>query len=360
MLFGFYIYPPEISITNAYEFNNIVHNASYVDIKLENDIDMVEIDWSPTDFYGNLKGEGYRIYNLSFRGGNTYALFEELGGEVQDLTIEVIEGNFENVSQFAGVALNNNGKIDNCQVSLSANIVSTAENATVGGLVASNGVGEITNSSVSGYINLTSNGNVTFGGLVGETRSDSFISENVVALNFNFTFDSGSLEFGGLVGDNLSTITCSKAEINLNLNGTLSEAVIGGLVGRTRTSINNSYVTGTMNLNYVNATTGGLVGEFSRRREVVEHCYQNLDIQNISGVTGALIGNLREGEVRSCFAVSNLTNLLGSNEFNEGIAPNPQNCQIFESVDDVTNSFGFSEEFWNLSGNLPTLICFEN
>lgn len=360
LLFGFYIYPPEISITNAYEFNNIVHNASYVDIKLENDIDMVEIDWSPTDFYGNLKGEGYRIYNLSFRGGNTYALFEELGGEVQDLTIEVIEGNFENVSQFAGVALNNNGKIDNCQVSLSANIVSTAENATVGGLVASNGVGEITNSSVSGYINLTSNGNVTFGGLVGETRSDSFISENVVALNFNFTFDSGSLEFGGLVGDNLSTITCSKAEINLNLNGTLNEAVIGGLVGRTRTSINNSYVTGTINLNYVNATTGGLVGEFSRRREVVEYCYQNLDIQNISGATGALIGNLREGEVRSCFAVSNLTNLLGSKEFNEGIAPNPQNCQIFESVDAVTNSFGFSEEFWNLSGNLPTLICFEN
>lgn len=360
LLFGFYIYPPEISITNAYEFNNIVHNASYVDIKLENDIDMAEIDWSPTDFYGNLKGEGYRIYNLSFRGGNTYALFEELGGEVQDLTVEVIEGNFENVSQFAGVALNNNGKIDNCQVSLSANIVSTAENATVGGLVASNGVGEITNSSVSGYINLTSNGNVTFGGLVGETRSDSFISENVVALNFNFTFDSGSLEFGGLVGDNLSTITCSKAEINLNLNGTLNEAVIGGLVGRTRTSINNSYVTGTINLNYVNATTGGLVGEFSRRREVVEYCYQNLDIQNISGVTGALIGNLREGEVRSCFAVSNLTNLLGSKEFNEGIAPNPQNCQIFESVDDVTNSFGFSEEFWNLSENLPTLICFEN
>lgn len=360
LLFGFYIYPPEISITNAYEFNNIVHNASYVDIKLENDIDMVEIDWSPTDFYGNLKGEGYRIYNLSFRGGNTYALFEELGGEVQDLTVEVIEGNFENVSQFAGVALNNNGKIDNCQVSLSANIVSTAENATVGGLVASNGVGEITNSSVSGYINLTSNGNVTFGGLVGETRSISLISENVVALNFNFTFDSGSLEFGGLVGDNLSTITCSKAEINLNLNGTLNEAVIGGLVGRTRTSINNSYVTGTINLNYVNATTGGLVGEFSRRREVVEYCYQNLDIQNISGVTGALIGNLREGEVRSCFAVSNLTNLLGSKEFNEGIAPNPQNCQIFESVDDVTNSFGFSEEFWNLSGNLPTLICFEN
>ena len=360
LLFGFYIYPPEISITNAYEFNNIVHNASYVDIKLENDIDMAEIDWSPTDFYGNLKGEGYRIYNLSFRGGNTYALFDELGGEVQDLTIEVIEGNFENVSRFAGVALNNNGKIDNCQVSLSANIVSTAENATVGGLVASNGVGEITNSSVSGYINLTSNGNVTFGGLVGETRSDSFISENVVALNFNFTFDSGSLEFGGLVGDNLSTITCSKAEINLNLNGTLSEAVIGGLAGRTRTSINNSYVTGTMNLNYVNATTGGLVGEFSRRREVVEYCYQNLDIQNISGATGALIGNLREGEVRSCFAVSNLTNLLGSKEFNEGIAPNPQNCQIFESVDAVTNSFGFSEEFWNLSGNLPTLICFEN
>ncbi len=360
LLFGFYIYPPEISITNAYEFNNIVHNASYVDIKLENDIDMAEIDWSPTDFYGNLKGEGYRIYNLSFRGGNTYALFEELGGEVQDLTVEVIEGNFENVSQFAGVALNNNGKIDNCQVSLSANIVSTAENATVGGLVASNGVGEITNSSVSGYINLTSNGNVTFGGLVGETRSISLISENVVALNFNFTFDSGSLEFGGLVGDNLSTITCSKAEINLNLNGTLNEAVIGGLAGRTRTSINNSYVTGTINLNYVNATTGGLVGEFSRRREVVEYCYQNLDIQNISGVTGALIGNLREGEVRSCFAVSNLTNLLGSKEFNEGIAPNPQNCQIFESVDAVTNSFGFSEEFWNLSENLPTLICFEN
>lgn len=360
LLFGFYIYPPEISITNAYEFNNIVHNASYVDIKLENDIDMAEIDWSSTDFYGNLKGEGYRIYNLSFRGGNTYALFEELGGEVQDLTVEVIEGNFENVSQFAGVALNNNGKIDNCQVSLSANIVSTAENATVGGLVASNGVGEITNSSVSGYINLTSNGNVTFGGLVGETRSISLISENVVALNFNFTFDSGSLEFGGLVGDNLSTITCSKAEINLNLNGTLNEAVIGGLAGRTRTSINNSYVTGTINLNYVNATTGGLVGEFSRRREVVEYCYQNLDIQNISGVTGALIGNLREGEVRSCFAVSNLTNLLGSKEFNEGIAPNPQNCQIFESVDAVTNSFGFSEEFWNLSENLPTLICFEN
>ena len=360
LLFGFYIYPPEIEILNANEFNAIVHNASFVDIKIENDIDLGDIGWAPVDFYGDIEGENHRIFNINFKSKeNSYGLFDEFGGNVDNLTFEVLENDYENVTRFGVIALNNNGEIKNCHVILSANILSTTSDCLIGGVVASNGAGEVSNVTFEGNLNITSNGNVIAGGLIGETRSESEIKENSVDFTANFTFENGALQFGGLVGENLSTITTSKTNVNFNIQGNLSNSLIGGLAGRSRKSINNSYASGIYNLNYVNATTGGLIGQFSRRHEKLEYCYQNIDFQNVGEVTGALVGNLREGEVRSCFAVGTMSNLLGSKGVNEGIAPTPQNCQIFVSADEVTNTFGFSTEIWNFDDDLPTLICLE-
>lgn len=164
------------------------------------------------------------------------------------------------------------------------------------------------------------------------------------------------------VGENNSVITESKADINFNLSGQLENGFVGGIAGTSRSGINNSYATGTYNLNSTNVTTGGLVGEFSRRREVVEYCYQNIEIQNVSGVTGALVGSLREGIFRNSFAVSTLDNTYGSKELNTELAPYPErnNCQIFASAEQVTNSFGFSSEIWDFDETLPELICFIN
>ena len=363
LLFGFYIYPPEISILNADEFNKIVHNASYVDISLENDIDMNNFSWGSVDFYGNIEGNNHRIFNLKFRNQrNNYGLFDELGGNVHNLTIEIVEGTYENVSNFGALAITNNGKIENCSAIVSCNIASTSSEVVIGGLVAYQGAGQILNSSVSGTLSISSSGNIIAGGLAGQSRSENELSKNLVEISFDLSFNGGSLNFGGLVGENNSVITESKADINFNLSGQLENGFVGGIAGTSRSGINNSYATGTYNLNSTNVTTGGLVGEFSRRREVVEYCYQNIEIQNVSGVTGALVGSLREGIFRNSFAVSTLENTYGSKELNTELAPYPErnNCQIFASAEQVTNSFGFSSEIWDFDETLPELICFIN
>ena len=361
LLFGFYIYPPEISILNADEFNNIVHNASYVDISLENDIDMNNFSWGSVDFYGNIEGNNHRIFNLKFKNqGNDYGLFDELGGNVHNLTIEIVEETYENVSNFGALAITNNGRIENCSAIVSCNIASTSSDVVIGGLVAYQGAGQILNSSVSGTLSISSSGNIIAGGLAGQSRSENELSKNLVEISFDLSFNGGSLNFGGLVGENNSVITESKADINFNLSGQLENGFVGGIAGTSRSGINNSYAAGTFNLNSTNVTTGGLVGKFSRRREVVEYCYQNIEIQNVSGVTGALVGSLREGIFRNSFAVSTLENTYGSKDLNAELAPYPErnNCQIFASAEQVTNSFGFSDEIWNFEGNLPELTCF--
>lgn len=363
LLFGFYIYPPEISILNADEFNKIVHNASYVDISLENDIDMNNFSWGSVDFYGNIEGNNHRIFNLKFKNqGNDYGLFDELGGNVHNLTIEIVEETYENVSNFGALAITNNGRIENCSAIVSCNIASTSSDVVIGGLVAYQGAGQILNSSVSGTLSISSSGNIIAGGLAGQSRSENELSKNLVEISFDLSFNGGSLNFGGLVGENNSVITESKADINFNLSGQLENGFVGGIAGTSRSGINNSYATGTYNLNSTNVTTGGLVGEFSRRREVVEYCYQNIEIQNVSGVTGALVGSLREGIFRNSFAVSTLDNTYGSKELNTELAPYPErnNCQIFASAEQVTNSFGFSSEIWDFDETLPELICFIN
>ena len=60
MLFAFYAFPPNISITSANEFNKILHNTTNITINLENDIDLKNID----------EGD-FTAWILSFNSANT-------------------------------------------------------------------------------------------------------------------------------------------------------------------------------------------------------------------------------------------------------------------------------------------------
>ncbi len=364
LLFGFYIYPPEISIENASEFTAIAHNASYVDIKIENDIDMSGISWTACDFYGSIDGGNNRIYNLTFsEDENNFALFDNFSGKISNLTVELAERSYQNVEKFAVIALTNNGSLENIYVVANVELT-TSGDALVGGLVALHNNGEIINSGVSGSLSVNINGDLVFGGLVGETESSNVLSGNFVDAEISFIAQSGSLSFGGLVGENSTEISTSKSKIILTLEGDFDSAFIGGLVGRTRADITNSYAVGSYDFNSVeNVTAGGLAGELYRRHKVIEYCYQNITFENAASDIGALVGSIREGIVRNSFAVSSLDNLYLERSINDELAC-ATGCKIFETVDDLTSvniasTFGFSQEIWSFSSTLPELKIFE-
>ena len=358
LLCGFYIYPPEISILNADEFNKIIHNASYVDVVLENDIDLSKFEWTAVDFYGNIDGNNKKLFNINFKNGEkSLALFDEFGGNVENLTIEILEKEYVGVEEFGAFAITNNGKIENCTANLS--IAIDSESLVFGGLSAYQGAGEISKSKATVEINLKSNGNLVFGGIVGESRSKNEMSENMAYVSVNILANKSKINFGGLVGENSTLISLSKAEVTLNLTGEENEVLVGGLCGRTYRSINDSYVTGSFDFNETKGVTaGGLVGEMAKRQQTIEHSYQNISFESATGRMGALVGYLKEGIVKNSFSVASINKIWGGKGLNEGIAPEPSNCKNFEKVEDVTNEFGFSKEIWNFENGLPTLKCF--
>lgn len=353
LLFGFYVFPPEINIQNADEFYKIIHNASYIDIKLENDINLEQYEWESVDFYGNLKGENHKIFNIKFKNGEKrVALFDELGGNVDNLILELQESDLKNVEEFASLALSNRGKISNCTTNF--NIKIESKNLLFGGLVAKNETGEIEKSTVNAIMSISQGENIRFGGLVGETQSEKTLSQNIVRMSLNLSSNNGDLIVGGIASESGSNISISEVNLDLELSGTVSDALLGGLVGRARKGIDNSYVTGDFNLNNIkNVTFGGLVGELSRRSQKVEYSYQNINLENGVGKLGALAGNFKEGVFENSFAISQLDKLYASEEQNPGLVQD-KNCKIFQNLEEYENLFGFSEEIWNLD-TLPTL-----
>ena len=152
---------------------------------------------------------------------------------------------------------------------------------SVGGLVAYNTLGHISDSYVTGNVS----GGASVGGLVGQntgTITDSYFNGNV---------NGGNGPTGGLVGQNYSSGRITGGHATGRVSG---YQTVGGLVGFSSTSatITNSYATSRVTGDY---TVGGLVG--SSKDSTITDSYA---IGSVTGSgSGGLVGHTYGGNVIS-------------------------------------------------------------
>ena len=361
MLFAFYAFPPNISISSANEFNKILHNTTNITINLENDIDLKNIEWTELNSNAKILGNGHTLNNLHFKDDENVALFGNFGGEINDLTIN-ISGEYGDVSRFAGVALSLNGKLNNVSVNGEISL-STNENAVVGGMVAEANGGSITASEVNLQLNLTSSSNEKIGGFVGST-GEGFerISESRTSFFQISTNRLVNAYLGGIIGENINaSINESYADINFNIENA-SSSTIGGIVGLNRAQIENAYSVGSLTIQEnEESEVGGIVGRNFRRYEGINKTYSSINISADGESVGYLVGNLEEGIVSDSFAVGENFPLVAQKHGHSGLAQQ-NNCDLLNSPNNFKNTYNFSEDIWYIKNNgaLPTLRCFAN
>lgn len=369
LLFGFYLYPPKIEIGDANELNKIVHNAGYVDIVLEKDINMEGKDWWAADFHGTVDGNGHKIYNLKFASNNgNFALFDNFGGEIYNITIELQDGVYEDVSNFGVIALDNNGVISNCEIFANIAISSVKDDAVIGGVCAVLGNGNISGTTSNFTLNIANTKSVKLGGVVGmveEKHRSATFNQNQAISSVKALTSASSIVYGGLIGESNNTdilISESYADVDFVLIGSPNSSIIGGLVGVNLSDVENCYADGNIDVHEVdNSIVGGIIGELKKREQEVKKSYSNIVMtykKDVSTV-GFLVGKLTEGIFRDCFAVGVDMEVYGDKTRNVAIAPEPSNCELFASADSVINKFDFSNEIWFFEDNmLPKLQCF--
>ena len=357
MLFAFYAFPPNISISSANEFNKILHNTTNITINLENDIDLKNIEWTELNSNAKILGNGHTLNNLHFKDDENVALFGNFGGEINDLTI-YISGEYSDVSHFAGVALSLNGKLNNVSVNGEISL-STNENAVVGGMVAEAKGGNITASEVNLQLNLTSASNEKIGGFVGSS-SEKFerISESRASFQISTNLMKNAY-LGGLIGENINAnINECYSDVNFNIENA-SSSTIGGIVGLNRAQIENAYSVGSLTIQEnEESEVGGIVGRNFRRYEGIRKTYSSINISADGESVGYLVGNLEEGIVSDSFAVGENFPLVAQKHGNSGLAQQ-NNCDLLNSPNNFKNTYDFFKDIWYInSGTLPTLRCF--
>ena len=358
MLFAFYAFPPNISISSANEFNKILHNTTNITINLENDIDLKNIEWTELNTNAKILGNGHSLNNLHFKDDENVALFGNFGGEINDLIIN-ISGEYGDVSRFAGVALNLYGKLNNVSVNGEISL-STNENAVVGGMVAEANGGSITASEVNLQLNLTSSSNEKIGGFVG-SAGEGFerISESRTSFFQISTNLMKNACLGGLIGENINTnINECYSDVNFNIEST-SSSTIGGIVGLNRAQIENAYSVGFLTIQEnEESEVGGIVGRNFRRYEGIRKTYSSINISADGESVGYLVGKLEEGIVSDSFAVGENFPLVAQKHGNSGLAQQ-NNCDLLNSPNNFKNTYDFSKDVWHIkNGTLPMLKCF--
>ena len=338
MMFGLYLSPPSLYAGSATEFLSYLHNAKYANISLTEDIDMANVAWSPSAFYGRIDGGGHTVKKLSAE-----MIFTNLSGNVENLTVVFSDYDGE---EFYGIAKTLNGEIKNCHVV--ANVYLQGE-GTFGGMVGELADGEISNSTAT--IEIDIRGKVTFGALVGRMNEEASVHQTSTSLSGTIV---GEGNIGGLVGENYGG-AISESYSALSLSATIDNANFGGLVGLNRGNIENCYALGTLSIGGGVNDVGGLVGEFFRRGRVIDKSYSAVVVTHDVGYFGAIVGNFEEGAVTNSFAFH------GKEIYHEKgadiVAPEPTNCQIFEESYEFSNSFSLDGEIWSApDGEMPTLL----
>lgn len=322
-----------------------------------------------------------------------------VGGPVTVKNVKVIGSTLNDDYQRGGglIGYITEGAIENCEVDCTI----TATGAQMGGIAGRMEKGSILNCSTSGYI--TSDG-YYLGGLVGYlgevTITDSHATGNITHAGAGYNHS------GGLVGSITRSATIEKCYATGNVTGT--GHMIGGLVGDFQdatvegivVNINRSYATGdvTADTGGNTAHAGGLVGSVNNAITLnINDCYATGKItirRYSSGFLGFIYVGGATVNIRNGFTTSDISGIalkthcgvvLGS-----GNASSTATCTGFIAWNDQTyqnedqtvqypfsygdflpvtgnyhgtsgtisqhaKDLGWSEEIWDLSGDVPSL-----
>lgn len=367
-LLGVYINPKDIEINTAKEFKTLIRNANESSLMLTSDIDLHGVVLKQDNFAGVLDGNGHRIYNVKLSGRKSIALFKTNLGEIKNLEISLSESTFENVENFAVVAITNAGSIINCKID--GNLyIEACDDFVFGGIAAQLYGGTIENCQTALEIEVDGKtANVNFGGLVGVVRNknaDIKIVKNKTNLKLSGNIESKSFAFGGLVAqvDEISAsfdLSRNFANVNFACTGSANIMKAGGVVGAGLMQSENNMSDGLMDLSQVIASgyVGGIYGEYisSDLDKKIQYSYSAVEIvSNETAKAGALVGGLG-GKLENCMSSQELE-LVGRvfGTYYQGFG---QTCFNANDLGEkyYDDRLGFDESVWNISQEFyPTL-----
>ena len=315
----------------------------------------------PAEFSGVFDGLGHTITDLSIYGnGQALGMFGRVSGTVRNMTLDRATVNGMQspwATQLGVLAGFNSGNIDNVHATNSS-VMGSRNPHVVGGLVGNYFWGDISNSSFSGNV-LGNAGSTAIGGLVGQVqdtpRAKQISNSAAHAYIAGGSYDNpaNGTAVGGLVGRNLG------AELrDVRSSGTISvqyaNASVGGLVGLNtldRTGayrsgyISNATSTVSVSSAGIKSKVGGLIGvNINGMLSNVEargavNGYRSAAIGGLIGEnqgTGYLGGTIEdaryEGQVRDLTAAT-LGGLIGSN-----VSANVQRVQVNATVQGGVNA----------------------
>ena len=229
--------------------------------RLDNDIDLNNINWTPigngSAFSGTFEGNGKTISGLKVNASGTYAgLFGQVSGTIKNLTVTgSVTLNYSSssaTSVYAGILAGNVSgwlaTIDSCSTSGDVTVTSnctasfafTSANVYAGGVIGNNSsfIGSEILSHKSGtvtasYTGSKATGNVYAGGIAGKTSgslTDCYNKGDVKA-----STSKGSSYAGGLAGQ------CAATETSYNTGAITAGTYCGAIAGYATGSSTNCY-----------------------------------------------------------------------------------------------------------------------
>ncbi len=300
------------AIYTAEDLNNIRNNLSGKYI-LMNDIDLSGIEWMPIGtelnaFKGVLDGNGKTLNGLNITE-----------------TVASVNRNSSGIFAFTNGATIKNLNISNVKVK-----ISKAENDfyAVGIIVGLAKFSTVENCKVHGKADISVNGTLNIGGVIGEAFNTVDISkcEN----NAEIIADAkDEINIGGIVGssDSIVSLSANKATItadNSNSDEPKSDAIyIGGICGNMfLNEIKNCYNTGDIQLNILSdsAKAGGIAGTSM----YIKCCYNigNIECNNqdtpyyTGGIVGLAVDNsFADVKISDCYCLNNISKAIGNSDF---------------------------------------------
>jgi len=303
-----------ILIENAEQLSkiNLLTGKEY--LKLTTDIDATNIEnfnYTSRIFSGTLNGDNHKISNLTVKPDDNYVgIFGQNYGIVQDLKIENLKIDMEannNISYIGGIAGYNKGVIKNVQINGSIN---NSGNATVLYM------GQIAGYNIEKLENTATNGTLTNSG------------------------EAEHLYFGQVAGCNDNTITRANSEGTIKNTGNVTTAYVGGIIGLNNEWISTSSNKGTIIANSIkNIYEGGIVGK-SRGKVVNSYSKGNVNIEGTTAVVGGIIGE-NFGNVTNTYSIDNIQKIV-NNEISGGIVGNNSGELVssYYYIENVSNEEG--------------------
>lgn len=371
MCIGFYLMPTVVTIKSAKEFNRLVHNAPYAELRLDADVDMSGIKWKPADFSGTLDGNNHLVLNLNVVSKKNVSMFLTNNGTIKNLKVQYTTKTFTNISNFAGIAVKNSGRIRECRITAENTIVvTTNKNFKFGGIASKLDKGTISACNVRLNVSITSNGaSVIYGGIAGlmkegkATVVDNLSQTSLYLVENN----SSSAKVGGLVGElenfenNKLNFNANKASVNFSISGVSGQMFVGGLVGDGNDGVSNNYSVGkiAISASVGEGGVGGLYGKYvdGDLKDSINHCYSTVSIVCQNGMKVGSVVGLLGGIVDHCFSsvpvadravVGNAITAFAnySNWVNGGVKA-------------YNGNYGFDPSVWNIRKDGLPILHFE-